>query len=122
MRLRKYRHSRESARGRKTITNRQREYALAILCLVFGGIVTKFQRLDGTGIALPNVTDILVEPAQSMIVPREHALSTTKTESNSNLKTTKPQQEIAACLIIRDDNHRLPEWLAYHYHVLPVRN
>jgi len=27
---------------------------------------------------------------------------------------------IAVCLLIRDDNDRLPEWLAYHYHTLPL--
>lgn len=27
----------------------------------------------------------------------------------------------AACLLVMDDNHRLVEWLAYHYHVLPLR-
>ncbi|CAB9522474.1 expressed unknown protein [Seminavis robusta] len=26
-----------------------------------------------------------------------------------------------ACLLIKDDNHWLIEWLAYHYHVLPLR-
>ena len=28
----------------------------------------------------------------------------------------------SACLKIKDDNHWLVEWLAYHYHVLPLRN
>mmetsp|Transcript_29533 Transcript_29533/g.67900 ORF Transcript_29533/g.67900 Transcript_29533/m.67900 type:complete len:447 (-) Transcript_29533:478-1818(-) len=27
---------------------------------------------------------------------------------------------MSACLLLRDDNDRLPEWLAYHYHVLPL--
>merc|ERR1740124_1124009 len=27
---------------------------------------------------------------------------------------------IAVCLLIRDDNDRLPEWLAYHYQMLPL--
>lgn len=27
----------------------------------------------------------------------------------------------SACLLVMDDNHRLIEWLAYHYHVLPLR-
>ena len=30
-------------------------------------------------------------------------------------------QEASACLIIKDDNPRLIEWLAYHYQVLPLR-
>jgi hypothetical protein len=27
----------------------------------------------------------------------------------------------SACMLVMDDNHRLTEWLAYHYHVLPLR-
>ena len=30
-------------------------------------------------------------------------------------------EEFAACLLIKDDNHYLIEWLAYHYHRLPLR-
>uniref|UniRef100_A0A7S3VFB4 Glycosyl transferase 64 domain-containing protein n=1 Tax=Chaetoceros debilis TaxID=122233 RepID=A0A7S3VFB4_9STRA len=33
-----------------------------------------------------------------------------------------PQDEsFAACILIMDDNHRLIEWLAYHYHTMPLR-
>lgn len=28
----------------------------------------------------------------------------------------------AACLLIKDDNHWLIEWLAYHYHVMPLKH
>jgi hypothetical protein len=27
----------------------------------------------------------------------------------------------SACMLLMDDNHRLAEWFAYHYHVLPLR-
>lgn len=27
----------------------------------------------------------------------------------------------SACLLVMDDNHRLTEWIAYHFHVLPLR-
>lgn len=30
-------------------------------------------------------------------------------------------ESFSACLLVMDDNFRLPEWLAYHYHVLPLR-
>lgn len=30
-------------------------------------------------------------------------------------------ETFSACLLVMDDNHRLVEWLAYHYHVLPLR-
>lgn len=35
--------------------------------------------------------------------------------------TEKSQEGMAACLHIKDDNHFLVEWLAYHYHYLPLR-
>ena len=42
-------------------------------------------------------------------------------------RPTYPSQPLdtqtgAACLLVNDENPRLPEWLAYHYHVLPLRH
>jgi hypothetical protein len=31
------------------------------------------------------------------------------------------QESFSSCLLVMDDNNRLVEWLAYHYHVLPLR-
>ena len=36
--------------------------------------------------------------------------------------TLNQDESFAACLVIKDDNHWLIEWLAYHYHVMPLRN
>jgi len=33
-----------------------------------------------------------------------------------------PNATFAACLLIKDDNDILPEWLAYHYHVIGLRH
>jgi len=33
-----------------------------------------------------------------------------------------PPFTFSACLILQDDNKILPEWLAYHYHFLPLRH
>lgn len=30
-------------------------------------------------------------------------------------------ESFSACLLVKDENHRLPEWLAYHYLTLPLR-
>jgi hypothetical protein len=41
-----------------------------------------------------------------------------------NNATTVPSTNVdafSACLLIRDDNHFLVEWMLYHYHVLPLR-
>ena len=39
---------------------------------------------------------------------------------NSTLSTISKHSVMAGCLLIRDDNFRLPEWLAFHHHVLPL--
>ena len=33
----------------------------------------------------------------------------------------EPEEAFAACILIKDDNHWLIEWLAYHYHTMPLR-
>ena len=38
-----------------------------------------------------------------------------------NPKLVSGYDTFSACLLVMDDNHRLVEWLAYHYHVLPLR-
>ena len=32
-----------------------------------------------------------------------------------------PGESFAGCLLVRDDNRLLVEWIAYHYHVMPLR-
>lgn len=32
-----------------------------------------------------------------------------------------PNETFSACLLVMDDNHKLREWLAYHYFALPLR-
>jgi hypothetical protein len=36
--------------------------------------------------------------------------------------TLPPSFNFSACLLIKDDNQILPEWIAYHYTVLPLRH
>ena len=47
-------------------------------------------------------------------IPPEHQL-----EENEILDY---HNSFSACLMIMDENHRLPEWLAYHYYMLPLRH
>lgn len=41
--------------------------------------------------------------------------------SSSSSAASEDEESFAACLIVMDDNHRLVEWLAYHYWALPLR-
>jgi hypothetical protein len=55
------------------------------------------------------------------------AHETDETAHESTIKHEHPhphspyEEGIAACLLVKDDNHRLVEWLAYHYTMLPLR-
>jgi hypothetical protein len=41
--------------------------------------------------------------------------------SSEQQHTTSPYNTFSACMLIKDDNDLLNEWLAYHYHVLNMR-
>jgi hypothetical protein len=47
-------------------------------------------------------------------------VSSSNTKSSSN--TTDTTTQFSACLLIKDDNAILNEWIAYHYHVLNLRH
>lgn len=42
--------------------------------------------------------------------------------STNDIMNNSKTESFAACLLVMDDNHFLIEWLAYHYHVLPLRH
>jgi len=44
-----------------------------------------------------------------------------KNVEGANDTVINPHESFASCLLVMDDNHRLIEWLAYHYHTLPLR-
>jgi hypothetical protein len=45
----------------------------------------------------------------------------TNTNTNGTASSSSSSSTFSACLLVMDDNHRLVEWMAYHYHVLPLR-
>jgi len=55
---------------------------------------------------------------QATTHPDELISAQTVTTDNTN----DPNQTFSACLLVMDDNFRLREWLAYNYHVLPLRH
>jgi hypothetical protein len=54
--------------------------------------------------------------------PVERLSNTTALPSPPADLEGQAQRGFSACLIVKDDNHWLIEWLAYHYHVLPLRH
>lgn len=54
---------------------------------------------------------------------QDDLITTTKNldqERNGNINLP-PTESFAACLFVRDNNREITEWLAYHYHVMPLR-
>ena len=47
--------------------------------------------------------------------------STTAAKSSKTKPEPSPYNSFSACMLIKDDNDLLNEWLAYHYHVLNLR-
>lgn len=56
-------------------------------------------------------------PANDTAKHKSTSSSTNKKHSNNH--STKG---LSACLLVNDENPRLPEWLAYHYQILPLRS
>ena len=42
--------------------------------------------------------------------------------NRTRLVSTTDYSSASACIMVRDENHRIREWLAYHYHVLPLKH
>lgn len=70
----------------------------------------------------------------SVSPPSDGAFNITKLDNSSDLSMPPPSHEafnitkldskdyFSACVLVNDDNHYLIEWLAYHYHVMPLRD
>lgn len=64
---------------------------------------------------------------QERLLDKETKFSSNNNEGATNVAAAaaaekKEEEGISACLFIKDDNIRLVEWLAYHYHTLPLRH
>ena len=60
-------------------------------------------------------TDVSAEPSNDYSTISKHARST-------ELLPVTMKQEFSGCLLVKDDNALLPEWIAYHSIALPLTN
>ena len=81
-----------------------------------------------TNIQIPLLQTVFIKtnhsPTEGFDNKNNIAMKST-TEKPPRISTFQPSGEpfdFAACLLIKDDNVILPEWLAYHYQVLPLRH
>ncbi|KAL7575540.1 hypothetical protein ACA910_020117 [Epithemia clementina (nom. ined.)] len=63
----------------------------------------------------------LEEKGSNVSMPENRAVEYPVENPIPNPPAADGNQTFSACLLVMDDNHRLVEWLAYHYHVLPLR-
>ncbi len=91
-------------------------FAGAVVYLLIVGVLMKDVHL------LPNLnnihTDTLLRPQLQGIQINKH----TKRQQLTADSKPKNKEGASACLLVNDENPRLPEWIAYHYHTLPLRS
>jgi hypothetical protein len=74
---------------------------LYVAGLVFGNLLTTYQFQDAVSAKWNADTGV---------------------EFFGHLNTQDPSESLSACLMIMDDNFRLPEWLAYNYYAMNLRH
>jgi hypothetical protein len=62
------------------------------------------------------------EQSSQLSVPGETALDYTSDFSRLRKVDKGKDESFSACLMLMDDNHRLSEWIAYHYFAMPLRH
>ena len=78
--------------------------------------------------SLPKTVGVSMSEDSSLL--KQQKLEDSSLSSAEDLATVKARQlendknfpfTFSACLLVKDDNQLLPEWLAYHYTVMPLR-
>jgi len=69
-----------------------------------------------------NITDedmLLLPPDERSSISKEKIR---RNEESLNFPPKPRGGVMSVCLLIKDENNNLPEWIAYHYHTLPLRH
>ena len=61
--------------------------------------------------------DVVTLSKKQAVQPPPQSIDVHEQHSNNQEK-----EGLSACLLVNDENPRLPEWLAYHYYILPLRS
>ena len=71
---------------------------------------------------LPSLHTMRERDVAWILPPTTTTTFQTNLSSSTTATTTQQQQHMAACLMVRDDNTLMYEWLAYHYITMPLRH
>ena len=106
-------HNKGSSANRIRLTARRALMALAVIwfLVVWGNLrlANNITPANNSGNGMKTVMKKVMDPADLAKLMA------------SRPDVTSPSGGAAACLLVMDDNHLLIEWLAYHYHTLPLR-
>lgn len=104
-------------------------------CLVLVSVLAAFSLIFHQRHALGEIFRHVNEPLFDAVAVRvsaslQSASNTTSLDNDSRdewsrsfaERETGPDEEsFSACLLVMDDNHRLTEWISYHYFAMPMR-
>jgi hypothetical protein len=83
--------------------------------------ISKFKDLPSQTVQVSSVSKAEDQPSQVSV--SEETASDYTSDISRLLKGEGGEDEsFSACLLIMDDNHRLSEWIAYHYFAMPLRH
>jgi hypothetical protein len=103
--------------------------SLVLFALLVLAVISNIRTFQATHGSVDKGRDITL----LMDVPRQSS-STLQTTANKSTKVIPPEKQdqvqvqnsteffVSACLLIKDDNDILNEWIAYHFHTLKLRH
>lgn len=106
----------------ETVSTTKALKLLVLFCFVWG--LWEISRSFSATLILKDYGSLLQSPnAKKTVVPHDILRQeiTTGAARNEPSLPSENEESFSACLITMDDNHFLIEWLAYHFHVLPLR-
>jgi hypothetical protein len=84
------------------------------------------RKIDTLDSAIYNVANVsgasAIFPLVLTVSSQNTSRTTTTTEEPSPGRMKQPDNTFSACILVMDDNHRLVEWIAYHYYALNLRH
>lgn len=87
-----------------------------------GDTLATFKNDSATGVVGNKNEQVTQKHSVTADTQQEEESSRRKQEQTKEPKRRRPVEEsFSACLMFMDDNAHLIEWLAYHYHSLPLR-
>jgi hypothetical protein len=82
----------------------------------------KIDARDSAIYSIANISSASAAIPLVLTVSSENASNITTTKAISSGRKEHPDNTFSACILVMDDNHRLVEWIAYHYYALNLRH